>query len=117
MQMQNTHPARHDPSLAAVDAITLASLLEEHRAGNDPIVATDTAALCLRALGRPLTPSQTRDLIVMTWTLGGRNVAPLSRYIAAADEFIARRADLPNLKQRGVAKARAAKRGRTHAVA
>lgn len=103
--------------ITALEAVTFASLLHEHRDGRDPIVGYDAAARILPALGRPLTPAQVRDLIVMTWTLGGRNVAPLSRFLEAADEYIRHRADRPNLKVRGIAKARAAKAARSEVVA
>ena len=89
--------------------LTIASLLQEHREGRDPIVSYDAAARILPAIGRPLTPAQVRDLIVAVWVLGGRNVAPLSRFIAAADEVIAFRADRPNRKVAAAAKARAAR--------
>ena len=95
--------------LLSLDAVMLSSLLQEHRDGRDPLVGYDAAARILPALGRPLTPQQTRDLGVSTWTLAGRNVAVLSLFIAAADEFIRHRAGRPNLKVRGIAKARAAK--------
>jgi hypothetical protein len=93
-----------------LEPVVVRSLLEEYRAGRDPIVNYDDAHVCLRALGLPLSPAIVRDLAVATWTLNGRNVAPLKRFIEAADEYIARRADRPNLKVAAAAKARAAKR-------
>jgi hypothetical protein len=50
--------------------------------------------------------------VVVSWTLNGRNHAPASRFIAAADEVIARRRDRPNLKAASMSRARAARRPR-----
>ena len=102
--------------LLSLDAVMLSSLLQEHRDGRDPLVDYDAAARILPALGRTLTPAQTRELIVTTWTLGGRNVAPLSRFLESADEYIRDRADRPNLKVRGIARARAAKAAKGEAA-
>ena len=96
-------------TLELLDAATLASLIAEYRAGNDPLVTRSDAAPCLRALGRPLAPGTVSDLGVGGGIVGGRAVARLSEYIAAADAYLAHRLALPNKKAAAVAKARAAR--------
>jgi hypothetical protein len=97
----------------AVEAVVLSSILAEYRENRDPLVTYGMAPPVLKALGRgEWSQAQVRDLIVMTWTMFGRNIAPLSRFLAAADDLIERRRDRPNLKVKGIAKARAARRPR-----
>ncbi|MEJ8573472.1 hypothetical protein [Microbaculum marinum] len=95
---------------AEIEAATIASLLTEYRDGRDPLVTYEHAAECLRALGRPLTPAQVRDLVVDVRTLGGRSVGRLCEFVQAADDRIERLLRRPNLKAQAAAAARAAKR-------
>ena len=76
------------------------------------LVSYDAAALCLPALGRPLTPAQVRDLVLDVHTIGGRSVGRLEAFIRAADDRIGRLLKRPNLKSRAAATARAAKRAK-----
>ena len=101
---------------AAVRPIIINSMLFEHREGRDPLCDYDTASTCLEALGRGhWSPSAIRDLVVVTWIHHGRTVAPLSRWLKAADAMNERRARRPNLKAKAAATARASRKPRAAA--
>jgi hypothetical protein len=98
-------------SETTIDAVTLSSLLHEHRNGGCPLVTYASAMRCLHALGRPVSEATVRGLIVNTGILNGRAVAPLSKFVEAADMYISRQTCRPNLKASAAAKARASKKG------
>jgi hypothetical protein len=95
-----------------MEALILSSLLTEVREGRDPLVTYEHVPPLLEALGRgKWTDGMVRDLGVPTWTQATKNTAPFSRFLAAADDFISRRRDKPNLKVQAAATARASRKG------
>ena len=74
----------------SLSAAMLTSILFEHRNGGNPWVTYSQAATCLNALGRPISEATVRSLIVKTSILNGKAVAPLGRFVEAADDYIAR---------------------------
>ncbi len=66
-----------------------------------------SATACLVALGRPLSPQATRDL-VNPRIVSGRWVVKLPEFVGTADALIRRRVARPNLKAQTAAKTEAA---------
>ena len=101
-----------DTHMEPRDALIVGSILRLIEAGADPLITYEIAETVLPARGFPMTPALVRGLIVQTWTLSGRNVAPASRFIEAAEAYIRPRIDRPNRKVAAAATARRAKRER-----
>ena len=104
--MTDTH------TLEPRDALIVGSILRLIEAGADPLITYEIAEVVLPARGYPMTPALVRGLIVETWTLCGRNVAPASASSRLRRPTSGRASIRPNRKVAAAATARAAKRER-----
>ena len=96
----------------ALDAIILQNVIREYREGRNPRIPLGLGHQLLVSLGRPLSASGTRDLMVETKLLNGRNTVLVGDLIKAADANITRQLARPNLKAKAAATARAARKPR-----
>ena len=99
-----------DETLTPLNPVILSSILEKYRMGRNPRIVLGLAHPVLHALGRPLSVSAARDLLIEPKILNGRNTITISDLLEAADAMIKRQLGRPNLKAAAVAKARAARR-------
>ena len=100
-----------------IDAVVLSSLVREFREGRNPRLPQALEHPFLQAIGRPLTAAGTKDLMVKSALVNGRNTRHAGDLVKAADDNIARQASRPNLKQAAAAVARASRKPRAVASA